>query len=332
MGQATVNLRAVRSPSQWRPTSAGSFALVVLGASLWGTDPLIRQWLALQVSASVIVFCEHLLSALVTAPFAIRGLRKAVRRFRAVDWISLVALGCGASAIATLLFTQAFTYDVPSTPVLLQQVQPLIVVVLARMMLHERLQKRFALYLVGGMVGAYLIAFPHPNQVSVRGWIPALLTLAAASLWGMGTVLGRRLGSILPFEELTALRLSFGLVAATVVVVVQGNAPVVWHLDAKSALALGALALIPGLLALLLYYRGLRGTPASAATIGELAFPLTALVVVFAAFHTTLSASQWVGVALLAGTMLAMGLLKTNETPTGVEIGPLNPGTEAATA
>lgn len=303
----------------WRPTSAGSFSLVILGASLWGTDPLFRQWLALQVPVSVIVFWEHFLPALIVAPLAWRGLRRAMMRFTIADWLSLVALGCGASAIATLLFTEAFTYGSPATPVLLQQIQPLVAVVLARMILRERTQRRFAAYLVGGMAGAYLIAFPHPTDVSVRGWQPAMLTLGAAGLWGMGTVLGRRLGSMIPFKELTALRLVFGLLAASAVVALQGDAPMVWHLGAKSFLALAALALVPGLLALLVYYRGLRGTPASAATIGELAFPLTALVVVYLAFDATLTATQWVGAVVLATTMVTMGVLKSNNTPTGVD-------------
>jgi drug/metabolite transporter (DMT)-like permease len=58
----------------------------------------------------------------------------------------------------------------------------------------------------------------------------------------------------------------------------------------------------------LLYYRGLRRTTASAATVAELAFPVTALVVNAIAFGTVLSGSQLAGAALLAGTVLALGL------------------------
>jgi len=38
------------------------------------------------------------------------------------------------------------------------------------------------------------------------------------------------------------------------------------------------------LLSLLVYYRGLRATPAAAATLGELAFPFTALFLDYLAF------------------------------------------------
>ena len=39
----------------WRRTTGGSFALVALGAAMWGTDPVLRQGLALHMPAPAIV-------------------------------------------------------------------------------------------------------------------------------------------------------------------------------------------------------------------------------------------------------------------------------------
>ena len=276
--------------------------------------------------APAIVAFEQALPAVLLAPFVWRALRRATAVFNWRDWVSLLVLGCGSSALATLLFTFAFTYDRPNTPVLLQQLQPLFALVGARLLLGERLQRRYGLYLVGGLAGAYLIAFAHPFSIGgVDGWAPALLSVSAAGLWGFGTVLGRRLGSKLPFTELTALRLATGLVAALIALGVSGDASAYAHMNAKAVLALVCLALVPGLLSLLVYYRGLRGTPAAAATLGELAFPLTALVLDYLAFNSTLSASQWLGLAVLVVTITTMGTLRANGTPTGVEVPQLDP-------
>jgi drug/metabolite transporter (DMT)-like permease len=293
--------------------------MVALGAALWGTDPLFRQGLALDLPASVIVFVEHLLPAALLAPLVVRGLRRARATFDGRDWLALLVLGCGASALATFLFTTAFTFGSPTTPALLQQVQPLFAVAGARLLLGERLRPRFALYLVGALVGAYLIAFPNPGAVTLGGVAPAVLALAAAALWGSGTVLGRGLGAKMPFGELTALRLFFGLLASAVVVGLHGGLGALGGLDGKGVLALVLLALVPGLLSLLVYYRGLQSTPAAAATIAELAFPLTTLVVNFLAFRAVLSPTQWIGVVLLAGTMTVMNAVRTHGVPTGVE-------------
>ena len=250
-----------------------------------------------------------------------RGIRRALALFDLRDWLALAVLGCGSSALATLLFTVAFTYGRPNTPVLLQQLQPLFAIAGARLLLGERLQRRYGLYLMGGVVGSYLVAFAHPlSPGGIDGWAPALLAVSAALLWGLGTVLGRHLGAKLPFAELTALRLTTGLVAALVALGVTGDASAYSHVSAKALLALVLLALVPGLLSLLVYYRGLRATPAAAATLGELAFPFTALFLDYLAFGSTLSPSQWVGLALLVTTITTMGTLRANGTPTGVEV------------
>jgi drug/metabolite transporter (DMT)-like permease len=59
---------------------------------------------------------------------------------------------------------------------------------------------------------------------------------------------------------------------------------------------------------MLLYYFGLRSTPAVAATIAELAFPITAVLVGYFKFGQTLTGWQWVGVAL---TSTVVALLPT---------------------
>ncbi|MEW6635957.1 MAG: EamA family transporter [Actinomycetota bacterium] len=69
------------------------------------------------------------------------------------------------------------------------------------------------------------------------------------------------------------------------------------------------LALLPGLLALLLYYRGLTATRASYATLAELAFPATAVVLNWAFLGVGVSANQALGFVLLWGSVLALGYL-----------------------
>ena len=63
------------------------------------------------------------------------------------------------------------------------------------------------------------------------------------------------------------------------------------------------LALVPGLLAMLLYYRGLRTTPAPIATFAELAFPATALVVNYFWLDATISGWQMAGFVVLWATI-----------------------------
>ena len=277
-------------------------AAVAVAAALWGTDALLRRPLAHSTQAATIVLGEHVVLVAILLPVivaAIPALWRAGPRFVA----AAVVVGAGSSALATILFTQAFVHGDPVTPVVLQKVQPLIAVSLAGALLGERPRARFGLFLLGGLAGTWLMAFPSPFDVSLHGRAPALYALAAAGLWALGTVLGRFLSLRLPFEQVTAVRFAFGLPAAFAAVLVLG-APAMasWHDEGFIVL----LALVTGLVAVLLYYYGLKRTTASVASVAELSFPVVAIAVGYLAFDATLTSSQLAGVALTSLVVLAL--------------------------
>jgi DME family drug/metabolite transporter len=276
--------------------------LVAVAAALWGTDALLRRPLAHSTQAATIVFGEHLILVLLTLPLIPPALL-AVSRAGARYVAAAAAIGIGASAIATILFTQAFVQGDPVTPVVLQKIQPLVAVVGAWFILRERPRAHFGWFLLGGILGTWLIAFPSPFDIHVGAALPALYAIAAAVLWALGTVLGRLLATRLRFEHVTALRFAFGLPASAIAVVVVG-APFVT--SASDAGWIVALAVVTGLVALSLYYYGLQRTPAVIAALAELTFPVTAAAVGYLAFDATLDGSQWLGVALTTTVVLLL--------------------------
>lgn len=280
--------------------------LVALAAMLWGTDALFRRGLALDLPAATVVFAEHVLLVAVTAPLLWRD-REALRGLSPGDWVAVVLIGAGASATATVLFTAAFRYGDPTAVLLLQKLQPVIAVVAAVVLLGERLTARFGLYFAVAVAGAWLIAFADPFAITLASARAALLAVGAATLWGFGTVLGRRLAVHLAAPTLAALRFAVGLPASAILVLLFVG-PGGYAVPRGAVASLAALAMVPGLLALWLYYRGLRATPASIATLAELAFPLSAIVINRAAFGATLTATQWVGVTTLMVTLVVMSL------------------------
>jgi drug/metabolite transporter (DMT)-like permease len=293
--------------SRWSRATPAGFAMVAAGAALWGTDALFRRELALDLPSSFVVFAEHLILVALTIPFLLRA-RRWVADFTRMDWIAVILVGVGASATATFLFTASFRYGDPTTTLLLQKLQPLFVVIGARLLLGERFLPRYAVYFVLALSGAYFITFADPASATVSQLAPALLSVGAAALWGMGTVLGRHLSGKIPFAELTSLRFAVGLPATALLVFIDLRGEGWPTLTGNEIGGLFLLSLVPGLIALMLYYRGLTSTPASAATIAELAFPLTALAVNYLAFDTVLTTSQWIGFFVLAGTVTVMGL------------------------
>jgi drug/metabolite transporter (DMT)-like permease len=281
--------------------------LVALAASMWGTSSLMRDPLKAQYPAAAIVFFEHLVLVLCLAPWllgAVRALLAASPRVKT----AVLVIGAGSSALATTLFTAAFAYGDPVTPQVLQKLQPLFAMLLAAVLLGERLARRFVWFAGPALVGAWLLAFADPLAVSVTSAVAAALAVGAALLWGAGTVLGRLAGSELSAVHLTTLRFAVGLPATAVIAGVQGVPLSFSPVSARNVVLLVILALVPGLLALSLYYRGLALTPASRATLAELAFPVTAAVVGVGVLGTRLTWSQWLGFVMVLAAITALSL------------------------
>ena len=268
--------------------------LVSVAAMMWGLDGLIRKPLSSSTTAYTIVFGEHVVLVALTLPLLIPALL-ALYRAGPAYVAAGIAVGAGASAIATILFTKALFHGDFITVVVLQKAQPLIAVVGAWIVLREQPRPGFAWFLLPALAGIWLIALPHPLEPHARGLTPIAETLAAAALWGMGTVLGRLLGRRLAFEHVTTVRFAFGLVASACALPIVGAAA---YSNAHDSFWIAILALVTGLLALGLYYYGLRKTPALVAALGELAFPVTAALVGIYAFDSSLRWTQWVGVGV----------------------------------
>jgi drug/metabolite transporter (DMT)-like permease len=253
---------------------------------------------------------------------ALVALARAGRRYVAAG----IAIGAGASAIATILFTEALFHGDFITVVVLQKAQPLIAVLGAWLVLGEQPRRGFAWFLIPGLVGIWLIALKHPLEPHARGLTPIAETLGAAALWGLGTVFGRFLTRKLAFEHVTTVRFAFGLVASACALPVIGTRA--WA-GAHDSFWIAVLALVTGLAALGLYYYGLQRTPAMLAALGELAFPVTATLVGIYVFNDTLRWTQWIGIAL---TVAIVTLLPARRRGALVEVPPADARLATASA
>lgn len=274
---------------------------VAAGAALWGVDTLLRRPLTASLSSSQIVLCEHLILTVVLLP-ALRRSWPEWRGLGAREWGAVLGIAWGGSALGTVLFTEAIKIGNPTTAVLLQKTQPLMAALLARGLLGEPLGGRFWACLGMGMVAGYVVSFGA--EAPGPGRLPAvLLALGAAGLWAASTVLGRFALGRLRFTTLTALRL---VTAAPflAVLTMAGAGPWPGEIDARQVVSLVMMALVPGLAALLIYYRGLSRTRASLAAVAELAFPATATALNWAFLGARVTAAQVAGFGVLWGVIL----------------------------
>ncbi len=290
---------------------------VAIAATLWASDAYFRNQLVQHLSATQIVVAEDALVTLFLLPVLIRS-RHELKLLGAKGWTAVGIIAAGAQALATILFTASFSiaaqHQLFAETFVLQQTQPLIAIMLAWIVLGERRRPWFWPAAAVAIVAVYMVVFASdplsPVSALQNGRLEVgLLALGAAVLWASGTVLGRfALGSI-SFWSMTALRFTLALPVLVIIVLIQSGLGGFGHYRVSDFVPnLLAIALVPGLLALLLYYRALSKTPASMATIAEMAYPVAATLIASApppwGFSQPIYGTQIVGTVLLLGVIV----------------------------
>lgn len=285
--------------------------LIGLAAFLWATDALFRYPASAQFDATFLVLIEHLFAVIVLLPWILIKQNKQLFSLTPQEWIAAFFCGTGGSAFATLFFTASFRYVNPSVSILLQKLQPVLVVLIAAFFLGERPSKKFYLWGSVALGAGIVLSFPDLNfgfllngmDLHSQGIRYALL---AATIWAASTVGGKILVQRLPTSVATFWRFAFGLVAVSALINLTSLSPP-WHLllNIKVFIALAYLSLIPGLLAMIFYYRGLAQTQASVSTFVELVYPIGAVILNTLFLQTPLDTLQVVaGIVLLFAVTL----------------------------
>ncbi len=288
--------------------------LVALGALLWASDMIFRARLVATYSPLFMVFLNHWICVICLLPFCWRHLR-ALRRFSRADWLAVIFLGIGSSAAAMIFFTMAFaaTHDY-AVPALVQKVQPLFAIALARLTLKERLPNKFWLWLVIAMLGVYLLAFGATwvgPSLYATAFAPIFYALLAAAIWGAGTVAGRSLSLHHSFLVVTTARYVVATIFLSALILLHGSWPEIKLIQGHDTLWFLLMALLPGLVALLVYYRGMQTTDASTASLAELTFPLGTVVFSWLFLDAPLTSPQLLGAACLMYAVLAASRPRT---------------------
>jgi DME family drug/metabolite transporter len=327
MAVPTIKPRSAAPARQVGLVDRFSVVLVAVAATMWASDTYFRAQLIGHLKPAQIVVIEDALVSLFLLAFLLRGIPE-IRQLGRRGWLAIILIAVGPQAVATILFTQSFSYGHYAETFVLQQTQPLIAIVLAWLILGERRRAWFWPTAALAIIGVYMVVFAQnltaPFSDLQHGRLEAgLYALGAAALWASGTVLGRVVLGALSFTTTTALRFTLALPVLIVVVLLQFGVAGFTHYQSSDVLPFLGIALIPGFLALLLYYRALASTPATLATIAEMAFPVAATFIASApppyGFNQPLYLPQFIGTALLIAVIFILNWTKARTPPVVVQ-------------
>lgn len=281
--------------------------LIVIAAALWAVDGLLRRSLY-GLPPSTLIFFEHILGFTLIFPFAYRAWRQITLTQREKSAIFTVSLLSGV--IGTLLFTMALgaVGFIPfSVAILIQKFQPIFAIGLAMILGREHIPKLSYLFIALALIAGYFVTFPHGVSTTPE-WqkeiFAALCALWAAAAWGTSTNFSKYLLKNHHPEVITMLR--FGITAAIIGAWLLLIPDWRWDFRVPTStewLYLGAIAGSTGLVAMYIYYRGLKSTPVHVSAILELTWPIIAVFVDYFVYDTVFSVTQYIAMAILIGSM-----------------------------
>lgn len=277
-------------------------ALIITAAVLWALDGVVRRSLY-SLPPIIIVFYEHLIGAAILIPFVWKSL--IVVRLSRQEIFLLAVIATLSGVLGTLWFTTALLQVnfIPFSVVfLLQKLQPIFAITSAIIFLREPLKKNYIVWALLAAAAAYFVTFPGGvvNFETGAGTVTAaLFALGAAFAWGTSTTFSKMALTKYDSNVVTALRFIFTTVIAIPFIIFMGALPQIFAPDMSQFLRFGFIAISTGMVALLIYYKGLKQTPVRVATILELTFPVLAIIIDAVLYKTFLAPSQLIAAVVL---------------------------------
>lgn len=257
---------------------------ILIAAFFWSLDGLFIRPAFYSLPAELVVFWEHFLGFIVLIPFLFISWSK-IKVLTLKSWLALGWVSLFGGLLGTFMITQAFFSALAgdtsfATVIVLQKLQPFFALILARLILKEKLSTAFYLWTVLAITASYFLAFGASglNWQDIN-WLhnAAWYAFLAAFAFGSSTVFGKRIANHLDYRAVAALRFGLTSILAFLFVIISGSLGATLSISGTQFSLLGLIVLTSGAGAMFLYYFGLQRVSASVATILELFWPLSAL-------------------------------------------------------
>ena len=275
---------------------------IIIAALLWAFDGVIRRSLY-SLPPITIIFFEHIIGLVILLPFVWKKIILEKIDRRSFWLLLLVAILSGL--LGTLWFTTALLkvhFISFSVVFLLQKIQPIFAITSSSILLKEKFEKSYIKWAVIAIIAAFFVTFKDGYVNMATGGdtvIAALYAVGAAFAWGTSTTFSKMILTKISHEVTTFYRFLFTGVISLVVLLVLGYGGSLFLPTMNQFGLFGLIAVSTGMVALVIYYKGLSMTKVHIATILELTFPFVAILIDMKLYNNFLSVSQLVAAFIL---------------------------------
>lgn len=303
-----------------RNTSILGGFLIVIAAVMWGLDGVLLTPSYFSkfhfYDVNFIVFIAHAIPTVILS-LLFFGQYRELKNFTKNDYIFFILIALFGGGIGTLSIVKALQlseFSKFSIVILIQKTQPVFAVLLAFLLLKERPSKRF--YIIGlvSLISIYILTFEFksPALLPKNNILAAMYSLLAAFSFGSATVFGKKVVHKFSFLTSTFFRFFFTTVIMLFFVIFSENAEksLMAYTSNADLMGLSLFIAVFGLIAILIYYNGLKSVTASVSTFCELAFPLTSVITEAVVLKRFLSPVQLFSAIVLVTSILYLNLGK----------------------
>lgn len=295
----------------------GSLA-VIFASIFWGLDGIVLTPRLFNLDVLFVVFILHAIPFLLMNIFLYKEY-KHIKTFTKQDVIFFFLIAITGGVIGTAAIVKALflvNFQELSVVVLLQKLQPLFSIVLATIILKEKIKKRFAFWAILAILASYFLVFGfNPPHINADHNIikAALMSLLAALAFGSSTVFSKKILMKYSFKTGTFYRYGFTSIILFVIVLITGRLSQFQVVTNENWIFFILIALTTGSGAIFLYYFGLTRINAMTATICELFFPISAILFDYLINGKILSPVQWASAFIMIFAIVRLNFLKNKK-------------------
>jgi len=287
---------------------------ISISAILWGFDGVVLTPRLYNLDVVYVVFMLHLIPFILMNLFLFKQYNQ-LKLFVRQDFIIMLLIASFGGVIGTIAIVKALflvNFEQLTVVVLLQKIQPIFAILLAAILLKEKIKKNFVIWASIAIIASYFLTFglnfpDFQSNTDSNILYASLFAILAAFSFGSSTVFSKRFLLHHNFITATFYRYGFTTIILFIYLIIFGKYIEFQQTTQTNWLFFIIIGLTTGSGAIFIYYYGLRRVKAIIATISELLFPISAIFFDYIVNDSLLSPIQ-----LLSAAIMVFAIIRLN--------------------